>query len=44
MLSDDATRERFMSTDNQDDLTKLRRMNENVGFFRDGKMVPRSEI
>lgn len=44
ILSDDATRERFMRTNNQDDLTKLRRMNENVGFFRDGKMVSRNEI
>ena len=44
ILADSETRVKFTSSDEQDELTKLRRMNEKIGFFVDGQMTPRDSI
>lgn len=44
MLEDEAVRDNFMKNSEQDDLTKLRRMNDNIGFFVGGSMIPRDQL
>lgn len=44
ILVDENLRNKFINDTTQDEFTKLRRINENVGFFRNGKMVAKNGL